>query len=51
MQRAEVGQCLLAVFGQMYADHPGIAGMRAAVHQSPRLGPVDQFHNTVMAQL
>ena len=51
MQRAEVGQGLLAVFGQLYADHPGIAGMRDAVDQSSCLGPVDQFHDTVMAQL
>ena len=51
MQRAEVGQCLLALFCQLDADHAGIVRMRAAVHQSSCLGPVDQFHHTVMAQL
>ena len=51
VQRAEVGQGLLAVFGQLYADHPGIVRMGAAVYQASGLGPVDQFHNTVMTQL
>jgi hypothetical protein len=51
MQRAEVSQCLLAVFGQLNADHAGIAWIRDAINQTPGLGPVDQFHDTVMAQL
>ncbi len=40
MQRAEVGQGLLAVFGQLYADHAGIVRMGAAV-AGLGLGPMN----------
>ena len=39
MQRAEMGQCLLAVFGQLNAALAGIAWMRDAVGQVLVPGP------------